>query len=68
MCLHLYQITEEKINGKDVRGGPSGGGGPLWGRQPPMWVLYGENVCENERIGSLSSVSVWTDYYVIVRN
>ena len=22
------------------------------GRGPPMWALFGENVCENERIGS----------------
>ena len=26
-----------------------GGGG---GRRPPTWVLFGENICENERIGS----------------
>ena len=25
------------------------GGG---GRRPPMWALFGKNVCENERIGS----------------
>ena len=24
----------------------------LWGCGPPMQVLFGENVCENERIGS----------------
>ena len=29
---------------------PVGGGG---GRGPPTWALFGENVCENERIGSL---------------
>ena len=23
----------------------------LGGRGPPMWVLFGENVCKNERIG-----------------
>ena len=36
-------------------GFPVGGGGgaePLGGRQPPTWVLFGKNVCENERIGS----------------
>ena len=22
------------------------------GRRPPTWVLFGENTCENERIGS----------------
>ena len=34
---------------------PWGGGGgvhPLGGRGPPMWALFGENICENERIGS----------------
>ena len=25
---------------------------PFGGRQCPMWVLFGENRCENERIGS----------------
>ena len=29
-----------------------GGVHPLGGRGPPMWVLFGENICENERIGS----------------
>ena len=29
-------------------GAPSHGGGC----QPPMWVIFGKNVCENERIGS----------------
>ena len=24
----------------------------LGGRGPPMWALFGENVCENEGIGS----------------
>ena len=23
-----------------------------WGHQPPMWVLFGKNTCENERFGS----------------
>ena len=68
MCLHLCQSTEEKINGKDVRGGPLWGTPLGEGGQPPMWVLYGENVCENERTGSLLSVSERTDYYVIARN
>ena len=27
-------------------------GFPVGGRGPPMWALFGENVCENERIGS----------------
>ena len=27
-------------------------GFPVGGRGPPTWALFGENVCENERIGS----------------
>ena len=34
-------------------GFPIGGGvHPLGGHGPPTWALFGENVCENERIGS----------------
>ena len=34
-------------------GFPIGGCGPtLGGHGPPTWALFGENVCENERIGS----------------
>ena len=34
-------------------GFPLGGGvEPLGGRGPPTWALFGENVCENQRIGS----------------
>ena len=34
-------------------GFPVGGGvHPLGGHGPLMWALFGENVCENERIGS----------------
>ena len=34
-------------------GFPVGGGvHPLGGHGPPMQVLFSENVCENERIGS----------------
>ena len=34
-------------------GFPVGGRGPVTGGcGPPMWVLFTENVCENERIGS----------------
>ena len=29
-------------------------GFPVGGCQPPMWVLFGKNICENERIGSCS--------------
>ena len=29
-----------------------GGAEPLGGHQPPTWVLFGKNVCENKRIGS----------------
>ena len=27
-------------------------GFPVGGHGPPTWVLFGENVCENKRIGS----------------
>ena len=33
-------------------GGGGGGAEPLGGRQPLIWVLFGENMCKNERIGS----------------
>ena len=35
-------------------GFPVGGRAPVGGggRGPPTWALFGENVCENERIGS----------------
>ena len=33
-----------------------GGTPTCWGCQPPTQVLFGENVCENERIGSRGSV------------
>ena len=34
-------------------GFPVGGGvHPLGGHEPLTWVLFGENVCKNERIGS----------------
>ena len=33
-------------------GFPVGGAEPLGRPQPPMWVLFGKNICENERIGS----------------
>ena len=29
-----------------------GGGQPIGGHRPPMHMLFGKNVCENERIGS----------------
>ena len=31
---------------------PCGGRAPTGGCGPPTWVLFGENACENERIGS----------------
>ena len=33
-------------------GFPLGGHAAVRGRGPLTWVLFGENVCENERIGS----------------
>ena len=32
-----------------------GGHAPIGGCRPPTWALFGENVCENERIGSHST-------------
>ena len=29
-----------------------GGHAPIGGHGPPTWALFGENVCENETIGS----------------
>ena len=40
------------LSGPDP-GFPVGGRGPILGRfWPLIWALFGENVCENERIGS----------------
>ena len=36
---------------------PMGGVHPLGGRGPPTRVFFGENVCENERIGFHRSAS-----------
>ena len=56
----LLKITSnmskhDKISDADP-GFPLGGLGPIgggdWGHGPPTQVLLGENVCENERIGS----------------
>ena len=35
-----------------------GGVDPLGRHRPPMWALFGENVCKNERIGS-TRVCTW---------
>ena len=45
------QKVSAKMTGKTVAdsGFPVGGG---WGRGPPTRALFGENVCENKRIGS----------------
>ena len=37
-------------------GFPVGGVDPLGGRGPPTQALFGENACENERIGSRRGV------------
>ena len=34
-------------------------GFPIGGHGPPMWALFGENVCENERIGSHRGGMCW---------
>ena len=51
--LHMIVKIYKKILHKTVAdpGFPVGGRAPIGGRGPPTWVLFGENVCENE-IGS----------------
>ena len=44
--MHVYKAcTLQGSTGADP-------GFPVGGRGHPTWVLFGENVCENERIGS----------------
>ena len=49
----LFHGAEQLI---EISGGSRiscrGGVHLLGGHGPPMWALFGENVCENERIGS----------------
>ena len=51
MAVHINGCTNNTVADP---GFPVGGGGvhPLGGCGPPMRVLFDENVCENERIGS----------------
>ena len=48
---HTCYITNSLDSGGS-RISRRGGMDPLGGRGPPMWVLFGKNVCENERIWS----------------
>ena len=53
--LHLTTARDfNKFYAVADPGFPVGGGGvdPLGGRGPLTWVLFGKNVCENERIWS----------------
>ena len=43
-CTHSYPVADQ--------GFPFGGVRPLGGHGPPTQTVFGENVCENERIGS----------------
>ena len=51
------------LTGTDL-GFPVGGVDPFWGHGPPMRALFGENVCENERIGSHRGGVHWEILYV----
>ena len=52
--LKLYLTSKIGLGlGTTIRDNTSGGSRiSRRGRGPPMWALFGENVCENERIGS----------------
>ena len=56
MSQDLSIITSRSPNNMNKpvadAGFPVGGCAPIRGHGPPMWVLFSENVCENERIGS----------------
>ena len=41
-----------QLNAVADPGFPVGGHAPIRGHGPLMWMLFGENVCKNERIGS----------------
>ena len=49
--MKIWHFLSEQLWIQDF---PWGWGGmdPLGGHGPLMWVSFGENVCENERIGS----------------
>ena len=48
ICLYHIQIHMAVAD----PGFPVGGHQAIGGHQPPMWVPFGKNICENERIGS----------------
>ena len=51
-CIFLT-VNVNMIKSVEDPGFPMGGRAPVrGGHGPPMWALFGENVCENERIGS----------------
>ena len=47
----MNMLREDAFSAADP-GFPVGGTPTRWGRRPLTWVLFGRNVCENERIGS----------------
>ena len=53
----IFDIIAVADPGFSMGGG--GGHGPIRGHGPPMWVLFGENVCKNERIGSCRGACAW---------
>ena len=55
----LFWRTKEQVLGSVDPGFLVGGCWPLGERRPPMWALFGENVCQNERIGSRWGIQQW---------
>ena len=57
---HVQYVEPLHHTGPDP-GFPVGGRGPIWGGGwPPMWALFSENGCENERIWSCRGVCTGT--------
>ena len=52
-CMKQFKLFSfQRLISGGSRISRRGGVDPLGGHGPPMWVLFGKNVCENERIGS----------------
>ena len=52
MLAHMAWLNELVVYPVVDPGFPVGGHAPIRGCGPLTWVLFGENVCKNERIGS----------------